>query len=206
MRVSATFSHGAAALSAAPAHTLPEIAFLGRSNVGKSSLLNMLCQDAALARVSKTPGRTQQLNFFVAQLVASAREQYEFMLVDVPGFGYAKLAGQKRVELDQLIREYLLERSQLSTIILLNDCRRDPGDEERAVQELSYEREIPLIVILTKCDKLKKRELSLRRKALAGQYHLEQNDLIVSDKDSSPLELLTRIRLLLGARKTAAKE
>jgi GTP-binding protein len=127
----------------------PEIAFLGRSNVGKSSLLNKLVGRRALARTSATPGKTRLLNWF--RVVRGGRELW---LVDLPGYGYAKVAKSERADWKRWIEAYLGARRTLRLAVLLQDLRRDPGDDERLLLEWLAERGVPALVALTKCDKL----------------------------------------------------
>ena len=108
-----------------PETDLPEVAFAGRSNVGKSSLLNALLRRRAVARVSRTPGRTREINFF--------RVNGEFMLVDLPGYGFARLARERRAEWRPLIEDYLRHTMQLRGIVLLLDARRMPSDDDLAM-------------------------------------------------------------------------
>src|SRR3982751_3328282 len=131
-----------------PESSLPEIAFAGRSNVGKSSLLNTLVRRKSFARVSRTPGRTREINFF--------RINNEFVLVDLPGYGYARISKEKKAEWRPIIESYLRRTSQLRGIVLLLDIRRDPSDDDRAMLDFLAEVEVPAIVALTKVDKLSK--------------------------------------------------
>lgn len=129
-----------------PEATLPEIAFAGRSNVGKSSLLNTLLKRKALARVSHTPGRTRQINFF------SVNKQ--FVLADLPGYGYAKISKQRKAEWRPLIEGYLKSSSKLAGVVLLLDVRHEPSPDD--VQMLNFLAELgaPTIVVVTKTDKI----------------------------------------------------
>jgi GTP-binding protein len=140
----------AASADGFPAPGPPEIAFLGRSNVGKSSLLNALVGRRALARTSSTPGKTRLLNWF--RIVRGGRELW---LVDLPGYGYAKVAKSERAEWKRWIETYLGSRRTLRLAVLLQDLRRDPGDDERLLLEWLAEREVPALVALTKSDKEK---------------------------------------------------
>ena len=140
----------AASASDFPAPGPPEIAFLGRSNVGKSSLLNALVGRRALARTSSTPGKTRLLNWF--RVVRGGRELW---LVDLPGYGYAKVAKTERAQWKRWIEAYLEGRPTLRLAVLLQDLRRDPGEDETLLLRWLAEREVPALVALTKCDKLK---------------------------------------------------
>jgi len=131
-----------------PDSPLPEIAFAGRSNVGKSSLLNTLVRRKSFARVSRTPGRTREINFF--------RINNNFVLVDLPGYGYARISKEKKAEWRPMIESYLRRTTQLRGIVLLLDIRRDPSEDDRAMLDFLAEVEVPTIVALTKTDKLSK--------------------------------------------------
>src|SRR5947208_10494522 len=127
-----------------PDSSLPEIAFAGRSNVGKSSLLNTLMRRKSFARVSRTPGRTREINFF--------RINNAFVLVDLPGYGYARISKEQKAEWRPLIESYLRRTSQLRGIVLLLDNRREPSDDDRAMLDFIAEMEVPTIVALPKND------------------------------------------------------
>ena len=118
-----------------PESTLPEIAFAGRSNVGKSSLLNALLRRRHAARVSKTPGRTREINFF--------RVNDAFMLVDLPGYGYARVAKERKAEWKPLIEGYLQSSPNLRGLVLLLDSRREPSDDDRDMLAFLAERATP---------------------------------------------------------------
>ncbi|HEV2017849.1 MAG TPA: ribosome biogenesis GTP-binding protein YihA/YsxC [Gemmatimonadaceae bacterium] len=131
-----------------PESSLPEVAFAGRSNVGKSSLLNILVRRKSFARVSRTPGRTREINFF--------RVNNTFVLVDLPGYGYARISKAKQAEWRPMIESYLRRTTQLRGIVLLLDIRREPSDDDRAMLDFLADLGVPTIVALTKADKLNK--------------------------------------------------
>jgi GTP-binding protein len=131
-----------------PESSLPEVAFAGRSNVGKSSLLNALVRRKSFARVSRTPGRTREINFF--------RVNNTFVLVDLPGYGYARISKAKKAEWRPMIESYLRRTTQLRGIVLLLDIRREPSEDDRAMLDFLAELGVPTIVALTKSDKLTK--------------------------------------------------
>ncbi|MBN8550527.1 MAG: ribosome biogenesis GTP-binding protein YsxC, partial [Deltaproteobacteria bacterium] len=146
---SAAFVAGAVDLSGLPESSAPEVAFIGRSNVGKSTLLNRLAQQDKLARTSATPGRTQQLNIFALRVINPAdKSKYDLHLIDLPGFGYAKFSKEMRESLSGLTVEYISSRPQLQVVCLLADCRRDPAEDELAVRDLALRsgRSLPVIV------------------------------------------------------------
>ena len=143
---SLTFLGGMAARGGwRPPSTLPEVAVVGRSNVGKSSLLNRLFHRKQFARVSNTPGRTREINFF------SVNDT--FVLVDLPGYGFARVAQSQRDAWRPLIESYLRNNPRLKGILMLLDSRRALGDEDRRMLELLADLGIPMILVLTKIDK-----------------------------------------------------
>lgn len=140
---------------------LPEIAIVGRSNVGKSSLLNVIGGRRDLARVSKTPGRTQRLHFF--------RERKKgFVLVDLPGFGYARVSKQVKRQLSLDTESYFQERDALRALVLLLDVRRDPEADEHALADFAASRGVGFLCVVTKVDKLGRGERQRRLRALDG--------------------------------------
>jgi GTP-binding protein len=172
-RVRAEFVTSAAAPSDFPAPTLRELAVVGRSNVGKSSLINALTGNSHLARTSRTPGRTRLVNWF------EVTGAHPFFLVDLPGYGYAKVPGEMKASWKPLIETYLSARTSLAGVLLLVDIRRGPEVEELDFVPWLLGREISVIVALTKADKLPKnkrmleigrarRELGLRRDPYAA--------------------------------------
>ena len=140
-----------------PAEGTPEIALLGRSNVGKSSLLNRLVQRRKLARTSHTPGRTRLVNFFRV-----LRPEGELRLVDLPGYGWANVSKQERRAWQALVEGYLAQRASLRLAILLLDARRDPGPDEIDLLPWLAARGIPVLGVLTKLDRLSARERAAR--------------------------------------------
>ena len=146
------FVWGTGDLSSLPPQTLPEIAFVGRSNAGKSSLINALTNRKALARVSHTPGRTREINFF--------RLGDRLMLADLPGYGYARASKALSQEWQKLIFAYLRGRASLRRVSLLIDARRGVLDIDRAMMSLLDEAAVSFSVVLTKIDKLTENEIA----------------------------------------------
>jgi len=149
---SCDFMLGVAALDGLPPMALPEIAFAGRSNVGKSSLLNALTRRNGLARTSNTPGRTQELNFF--------NLADEFYMVDMPGYGYAKVSKTTRDKWSRLIKGYLRGRQTLRTVFILVDGRHGLKDSDEVLMDMLDEAAVSYRIVFTKCDKAKKSELN----------------------------------------------
>jgi GTP-binding protein len=153
-----------------PETPLPEIAFAGRSNVGKSSLLNALLRRKSAARVSRTPGRTREINFF--------RVNDAFILVDLPGYGYAKVAKERRAEWKPLIEGYLQQSATLKGLVLLLDSRREPGDDDRAMLEFLADRGTPVLVAITKMDKFGNEAGRARVQAIAAALDLDVDQVV----------------------------
>ncbi len=129
-----------------PEGSLPEYAFIGRSNVGKSSLINMLTQRKGLALTSSTPGKTMLINHFLIN--------NEWYLVDLPGYGYARRGKENRDRLRQIIEDYVLEREQMTNLFVLIDCRHEPQQIDVEFMEWLGESGIPFSIVFTKADKL----------------------------------------------------
>lgn len=153
-----------------PEPTLPEIAFAGRSNVGKSSLLNRLIHRKKFARVSNTPGRTREINFF--------KVNDAFVLVDLPGYGYARISKEKRAEWKPLIESYLRGSSQLRGIVQLLDIRHDPTNDDRQMLDFLSDLEVPTIVVLTKIDKLTATQAARRTEEISSSLGLDTSQVI----------------------------
>ena len=150
---SAAFEMAAGVSSQLPKSTMPEVAFSGRSNVGKSSLINRLVNRKALARTSATPGKTATINFYRLDTMR---------MVDLPGYGYAKVSDSERRRWSELIEGYFDDDRDLRLVIQLWDIRHDPSKDDYQMLEYMVEREIPFIIVLTKADKLNKSERAKR--------------------------------------------
>lgn len=161
-KIAARFVTSAAQPSDFPPPTLPEVAIVGRSNVGKSTLINALVGQPGLARTSRTPGRTRLINWF--------QIEERFHLVDLPGYGYAEVSRALRESWRPLIEGYLAGRESLAGVLLLIDIRRGVAEEEEDFVPWLAERKMPVVVALTKADKLPKHkralEVSRARQAL----------------------------------------
>ena len=146
-----------------PDHTLPEIAFAGKSNVGKSSLINALMNRKALARTSAKPGKTQTINFY--------NINEEMYLVDLPGYGYAKVSEQEKAQWGKLIERYLHDSKQLKAVFLLIDIRHEPGKNDAIMYDWICQNGFAPIIIATKLDKIKRsqvqKQIKLIREGLA---------------------------------------
>ncbi len=153
-----------------PETSLPEVAFSGRSNVGKSSLINALVRRKALARVSKTPGRTREIHFFGINDA--------FTLVDLPGYGYAKISKERQAEWRPLIEGYLRGAPSLRGVVQLLDVRRDPTDDDLQMFDLLADIGLPTLVCVTKVDKLSKGAAAKQVQSLALRLGLDPAQVI----------------------------
>lgn len=185
----AEFVLGVAQYEQLPPAELPEVAVAGRSNVGKSSLLNALTGRHGLARISKTPGRTQELNFF--------RIADRLLLVDLPGYGFAQAPKAKVEAWNRLIRDYLRGRPSLARVLLLIDARHGPKPADREIVDLLGEAAVAWQVVLTKTDLLRRAECERR---LA-----EMEEFVRRRQGSHPLVLATSARTGRGIEELRAE-
>ncbi|MGJ8671762.1 ribosome biogenesis GTP-binding protein YihA/YsxC [Rubritalea sp.] len=161
----ATFQVSSPDLDTCPAPELPEFAFIGRSNVGKSSLINAITnQRKPLADVSKTPGRTQMINFF--------RINNKWHLVDLPGYGFAKVSGKKKDKFNEFVSDYLLNRENLVCVFQLIDSRHTPQKLDLQFSQWLMEAGIPFVLAFTKSDKMKIGAVNRHAEA----YHLAMSE------------------------------
>ncbi len=153
-----------------PEDHLPEVAFVGRSNVGKSSLINVLVNRRRFAKISSTPGRTRLVNFF--------RINNRLGFVDLPGYGYAKVPLEIRKSWGPIVERYLTERRSLSLVVVILDLRREPsGDDLTLIDWLShYDKKI--LFVLTKADKLSKNKIVVNRRIIRDSLKVTDSDLI----------------------------
>jgi GTP-binding protein len=184
MKVNAHFVISAAKPEDFPPGRLPEIAIVGRSNVGKSSLINSLVHQQGLARTSRTPGRTRLLNWFEVD--------GRFHLVDLPGYGYAAVDRDMRAGWQPLIEAYLDKRDVLAGVVLLVDVRRGPEDEELDFVPWLAERKVPIVVALTKADKLPKNKRMLEIAKAKKTLALKRDPFAVSAQTGDGVDELWR--------------
>ncbi len=186
------FVKSAVEASQYPEYDFPEISFAGRSNVGKSSLINALIQRKNMVKTSSKPGCTQLINFFLINEMLS--------FVDLPGYGYAKVSKKIRAKWQPMINSYISNRSNLRGLILLIDIRRDPGQEEFDMVAWLEEHEMPYLIILTKADKLSKTKQKKRQLAICSQLEREPDGVILfSAKTKKGREtILDEIENLIG--------
>jgi len=153
-----------------PEEPLPEVAFAGRSNVGKSSLLNTLLNKKNLARISSTPGRTQTINFF--------KINQKIFFVDLPGYGFAHVPMEVRKKWKPMIEEFLSGDSRLKLVILIVDVRRDPNPEDATLLEWFRQYTLPFLVVMTKVDKVSRNEAGKRKQDIKRSFGLQEEEII----------------------------
>ncbi|MDW7771813.1 MAG: ribosome biogenesis GTP-binding protein YihA/YsxC [Desulfobulbaceae bacterium] len=179
----ASFLQSAHTVKQLPEPLYPEIAFAGRSNVGKSSLINSLVSRRNLVKTSARPGKTQSLNFFIVD--------NRLFLVDLPGYGYAKVSREMRTSWDQLITRYLLERGSLVCVVVIIDVRHELKEHDRSLVGWLRNHNIPFLPVYTKSDKLSGNALARNAAALDAALTLHPGDRIVfSAKTGKGLEEL----------------
>jgi GTP-binding protein len=166
-----------------PSPDFPEIAFAGRSNVGKSTLINVLVNRKRLVKTSKTPGRTQLINFFLINNTLS--------LVDLPGYGYAKVPKALRVSWGPMVETYLSNRESLKGVVLILDIRRTPGSHEINFVDWLNQQHIPCVLVLTKKDKLSKNQQNKQQHSNSKYlFKLPEDFILFSGKTQAGKETL----------------
>ncbi|WP_396583455.1 ribosome biogenesis GTP-binding protein YihA/YsxC [Lactobacillus delbrueckii] len=166
------FSVSAVKASQYPGGGLDEIALAGRSNVGKSSFINTLLQRKNLARTSSSPGKTQTLNFYRVD-----SDQADFYLVDVPGYGYAKVSKKQREEFGEMIQDYLETRAYLKGLILMIDGRHEPTVDDIAMYDYAQYLNLPILLVATKMDKIKKNAFNKTEAAFRKHLNLNKDNV-----------------------------
>lgn len=154
-----------------PENTLPEIAFAGKSNVGKSSLINGLMNRKSFARISATPGKTQTINFY--------NINKELYLVDLPGYGYAKVSEKEKQKWGKMIERYLHSSKQLRAVFLLIDIRHDPSANDKQMYDWILSQGYHPIIIATKLDKLKRSQVAKHVKSVRQGLGLEPDAVLI---------------------------
>jgi GTP-binding protein len=195
--ISAEFVSSYADVSKCPPPDKPEFAFIGRSNVGKSSLINMLTNSKKLAKTSVKPGKTQTINHF---LINSS-----WYLVDLPGYGYASVSKSLRAGFGKMIENYVLKRENLTCLFILIDSRLEPQANDLDFIEWAGSREIPLAILFTKIDKLKRNELQKNLKQyestlLSRWEELPTMILTSAEKGEGKKEILDLIDELIAGK------
>lgn len=176
-----------------PEETMPEIAFAGKSNVGKSSLINTMINRKALARTSQNPGKTRTINFY--------NVEDTLYFVDLPGYGYARAPKSEIAKWGKMIEDYLIKRESLKAIIMLVDIRHEPGVNDKMMYDWLKHYGHKIIVVATKSDKLKRSQLPKHKKMLSDGLGLEKGDILIpfsSENKSGKEELWAIIEEAAG--------
>ncbi|NVB42098.1 ribosome biogenesis GTP-binding protein YsxC [Pseudenhygromyxa sp. WMMC2535] len=182
--IEAGFELSAPGLAECPPGDLAEIAVAGRSNVGKSSLLNAFTRHTGLARVSRTPGRTRLLNFFRLRLRGPANSSVTLRWVDLPGYGFAKAHREVREAFGPMIEGYLRGREPLRGLLVLVDARHGPRDSDLDLLEFCAAVELPCLVCVTKCDKLGASERGLLPRRFGEMLGIDPRDVLLTSASS----------------------
>jgi len=172
---------------------LPEVAFAGKSNVGKSSLINAMINRKALARTSGSPGKTRTINFY--------NVENSLMFVDLPGYGYAKISKSEQAKWGNMIESYLMKREFLKGIVLLIDIRHEPGENDKMMYEWLKHYGHKIIIVATKSDKLKRSQVGKHLSVIVDSLGLDKDDIIIpfsSENKSGKEELWEIIEEMLS--------
>ncbi len=180
--LSCEFLKSSTSVSQCPKPDLPEFAFIGRSNVGKSSLINMITGKKGLAKISGTPGKTRLINHFIIN--------HEWYLVDLPGYGFARISRKARAEWKKMILDYLRSRKNIRCIFLLVDIRLTPQFSDLGMMEWIAQQELSFTIVFTKADKLGKRILSEN----VNKYR----DFLEQEWETPPISIVTSSYTALG--------
>ena len=179
-----------------PEFGIPEFAFFGRSNAGKSSLINMLVNRKNLVKTGSRPGMTREINFFLINKPQGAdfkedhltvkKNRETFVLTDLPGYGYAKLSGKKTIQIDEMLYQYCSDRQDLKILFFLMDMRRPPSETEKNSIDFFQKLGIETVIVGTKSDKLNKTEQIKAKKEWAHFFTVSEENIIVT---SSPKKI-----------------
>ena len=178
-----------------PQETMPEVAFAGKSNVGKSSLINTMINRKALARTSQNPGKTRTINFY--------NVENKLYFVDLPGYGYAKAPKSEIAKWGKMIEDYLIKRDSLRAIIMLVDIRHEPGANDKMMYEWLKHYGHKIIVVATKSDKLNRSQIPKHKKMLSEALSLEKGDILIpfsSESKNGKEELWNIIEEITGLK------
>lgn len=176
-----------------PMHTKPEFAFAGKSNVGKSSMINALLNRKSLARTSSQPGKTQTINFYCIN--------DEWYFVDLPGYGYAKVSLEEKAKWGKMIERYLKQSSVLMRVFLLVDIRHEPSANDQMMYQWIIEHGYRPVVIATKLDKLKRSQIAKQIKLVRDGLKMEKEDILIpfsAETKQGKEEILEQIELAVS--------
>ncbi len=193
----ASYVKGAAKYSQCILSPLPQIAVAGKSNVGKSSFINYLTGDGKLARTSKLPGRTRLINYF---LINQDTPQ-EFLLADLPGYGFARVSNDEKIKWASLLESYLAKEQQLRHVFFLVDIRHDPTADDVTMYNYLFANNVPYTIVATKADKIGKSQIKNRLRSIANFFKVGEGNLIAlsSTAKTGKEAVLERIGLVLDS-------
>ena len=189
-----TFLKAAATIKQCPSQELPEIVLCGRSNVGKSSLVNALADNSKLARTSSSPGKTRQVVYFEVDK--------SLLIADLPGYGYAKVSREKSEAFSSLCDDYFTSGRKISLALILLDIRREPSDKDIMMLDYLNSTDIPYFIVFTKCDKMSRSQCLTRQRQLADMFRFSpdaQVYAVSSDKKLGITELADGIADFIGS-------
>ena len=191
-----SYVKGAATYSQCIVSDLPQIAVAGKSNVGKSSFINYLVNDGKLARTSKLPGRTRLINYF---LINEGAE--EFLLADLPGYGFAKVSDAEKLKWADLLEKYLANEAKLAHVFFLVDIRHEPTRDDVTMYNYMFHNNVPFTIVATKADKISKSQVKNRCRAIASFFKVGEGNVIpVSSTNKTGKEaVLAKIEQILTA-------
>ena len=180
---------------------IPQIAVCGKSNVGKSTFINFLVNDGKLARTSKVPGRTRLINYF---LINDGLAD-EFLLADLPGYGFAKVSDAEKLKWADLLEKYLAKEKMLKHVFFLVDIRHDPTADDVTMYNYLFKNNVPYTIVATKADKISKSQVKNRTRSIANFLKVGEGNIIAvsSVAKSGKDAVLERIEKVLAAYKTA---
>lgn len=170
----ATYIKGAAKYEQCIVSNVPQIAVAGKSNVGKSSFINYLVNDGKLARTSKLPGRTRLINYFLI----NDGDETEFILADLPGYGFAKVSDAEKLKWADLLEKYLAKERELKHVFFLVDIRHDPTKDDVTMYNYLFKNNVPFTIIATKADKISKSQVKNRLRSIANYLHVGESNLV----------------------------
>ncbi len=176
--VDSVFIKSAVKVQDYPSSEFVDIAFAGKSNVGKSSMINTILKRKKIAKVSSTPGKTKLVNFFKITCKTESEEKAYFNLVDLPGYGYAKVSKNERNSWKIMINDYFSSRIQLRGIVILIDIRHKADEKDKIMINMAKDRKIPFLVAATKADKIPKSKIKNTIKQRAVEHQIDQSEII----------------------------
>ena len=200
-----SYIKGAAHYSQCIVSDLPQIAVAGKSNVGKSSFINYIVGDGKLARTSKLPGRTRLINYF---LINENSPDGEFILADLPGYGFAKVSDAEKLKWADLLEQYLGKEKMLQHVFFLVDIRHEPTRDDVTMYNYLFKNNLPYTVVATKADKVSKSQVKNRCRAIANFLKIAEGNIIpVSSTDKTGKEaVFARIEAVLAAHNSLQED